>query len=242
MAGDFAGGVGPAEAGLPSGPVWTAAAYLHTSFSIVKLRVTGPAERRTEVAATLTGLLAQLDFFGKEKPLALPEFELTECPSGSDEKFAAARDIKLAAASVIPFGMELTAGEEVPAGGGVRRLCTMDVEQSVDGLGIVLRSTGTDSGERMLLLGDGGTTVTVRKMDLPGAKASILVATHAVGGATLYGPFDHVPSADQMLSLGHGNTGWLGAEIVRVRMDPAGNFNVNYNIDRMSDANKQPTR
>ncbi len=239
---EFEGGVAPAETSLPAGSVWTAAAYLHTNFWIVKLRVTGPAASRAEVATTLTELLAGLKFFGKEKPIAVPEFELTECPAGLNEPFAAAQNVKFAAAAVIPAGMELTAGKQVPATSGIRRLCTINAEQSIDGLSMVLRRTGADDSERVLLLGDGGNSVVVSKMDLAEAKAAIVVVTHAVRGAGIYGPFDRVPSSDQLLSLGHGNTGWLGPEIVRVRMDPTGNFAVNYNTDRMRDADKTKPR
>lgn len=235
---NFEGGTAPAQGSFPPAAVFTVGAYLHTNASIVKIRVTGPAERRSDVASASTALISALRFFGTAKPLALPKLELTECPVEPLEPDATARDIRLAAATVIPLGLELTAGEDIPASSGTRRICTMSVEQGSDAASVLLRPAGTDKGERYLLLGDGGTVVVVREMASPGMTAGPFVALHTTGSARLYGPFDHVPSASQLMSLGHGNQGWLGGSIIRVKFDPTGNFAVNYNTDRMIDAVK----
>jgi len=70
--------------GFRQGHGATSAAFIRAGFWIVKLRVSGPEERRPDVEAAMTALLANLRFEGESAPRPAQPLEVTDCASRPD--------------------------------------------------------------------------------------------------------------------------------------------------------------
>lgn len=191
------------------------AAFLQAGDWLVKLRVSGPEQRRAEVEAAGSGILDGLVFGKEARPRAAPAYRLTECP---DDSFAAG-------ATRLPPGPDTMAATLIgttmlgnPAGAmsaGSPNLCVMRRDASARALILVLRRTDSPQDPAFMLLGDAGSLLQV----VPGSAgvSGPIVIDHGVGEARLFGPFDRAPSADQLIAARNGNAAWLGGAIAGLR-------------------------
>ncbi|WP_156678885.1 hypothetical protein [Sphingomonas profundi] len=194
------------------------AAFLQAGDWLVKLRVSGPEGRKDEVDAAGRGILDALVFGKAAQPRAAPAYRLTECP---DETYAAG-------ATRLPGGPDAMAAALVgtatlgnPAAAVASPsadLCVMRRDASSRALVLVLRPAAGAATPAFMLLGDAGNLVQV----VAESGARPIVISHGVGGATLYGPFDRPPSADQLIAMKDGDTAWSGTPIGTVAYDRKG--------------------
>lgn len=231
----FADGASAPGSGFPAGPLITAAVYLHTASSNVKLRITGPQAKREEIEADLDQLLAALQFADKAKPVRLGHSQIDDCSAPPSDAATAIPD-KLPSEAVIGAGLLLMGGDAPPVANRPA-LCIVAQEQSPNGIGIVVRTAGLDDGRRKVLIGDAGSIVIAgpdNALDPAGKRTFVTYRT--TGVAAQFGPFDRLPSSAQLLSIGTGNTDWLGEPLVVQKFTPNGDSNVQYFSDRMIDA------
>lgn len=208
----------------PPSPLATGFAVLKAGQWIVKLRVTGPAQRRDEVERALDGLLGGLRFGADAtvKP-AFPD-TLTECPDSGSGRPAQRQGGKTGGMFVAMSGILAEGLADLAK--GPRALCVMVRRTGPTYLDIVLRATKGDGTPLALLSGDGGNGVYVLP-PLIGAGSGWGALKVGVEDGVLFGPFDRAPTAGQLIAIPTGgDIRWAGQGVARLTRDEKGKTNV----------------
>lgn len=168
------------------GALTTAAAFLHAGRWMVKLRVTGPTERRKDVLAGLDGMLTGLQF---DDPTALHVTRPTQfsaCPAtdGGDARLTAQT-----AAGPVDIAMPREGREP---------LCVRGKVDTAEGSYDILQQAGAADGAIIVPVDDAGTVVA---FDPAKAGQGYRLSIHSVGQTDLYGVYDKVPSARQIAQI-----------------------------------------
>lgn len=173
------------------GALVTTAAFVHAGPWLVKLRVTGPAERAEEVESGMTGLLSGLQFDSRSTPSRVAASAIGACPVADGP-----------GASTVP---EMQAG----------RTDSADAAFPRDGQDTMcIRGTVTVGNERYDMLqasaaGSGASAVVIplndagRVMRLDGIAATggYRLTVHEVGGVSIESSFDRLPSTRQIAAV-----------------------------------------
>jgi len=211
----------------------SSAAFIKAGRWIVKIRVTGPGDRESEIIAAMDALLDGIEFGRANPPRAAAPLEVSDCPSGTGTRDA--REMpdppggELAAHALLATfdggGIEGTDEQGAPAILPSRlpsRFCRTTVtlgEVSVP----VLRA---DPGEAESV--DGRTMLVVVVSD-SGEMLEVVHARnlggytllwHQVGMTTLLGRFDAMPSDSQIAAIFRNPQSGAGRSRVPVRIRP----------------------
>jgi len=226
----FANGTLPGRPGTMS----SASLFAQTLFTVIKVRVSGPGGRDADIAAALDALIKGFEFRKKTLPLPVSRASLPQCPTGDDAAAATAIAGPLPADRVTTAGMDLIGGEPQASDALGAQACIEPTPPETNV--VLLRGRGNENDRRVAMLGDGGTTITVRPIPALDGAAHPFVTLYSTRGLALFGPFDRTPSASQFVALSRGEAGWLGAPLVEARFDATGNFTISMNTARMQDA------
>ncbi|MGC4251007.1 MAG: hypothetical protein QM605_05910 [Sphingobium sp.] len=170
------------------GALTTAAAFVHAGRWIVKMRVTGPAERRKEVIASLDGMIANLAFDDPKTLHAAAPAHIAACPA------AEGADARLT--STTPAGTEK--GDIALPRDGQGNLCLRGAIETADGRYEMLQQAGVEGGAIIVPMDDTGSLLAFDPArDGTGYQLSI----HSLGQTDLYGVYDRIPSARQIAAI-----------------------------------------
>jgi hypothetical protein len=170
------------------GALTTAAGFVHAGRWIVKIRVTGPTERRAEVLAGLDGMLSGLAFDDASALHATMPARLAACPAADagDARLGAASD-----ADAVPHDVRIPRD-------GRDQLCVRGTVTTAQGRYDMLQQAGRSDGAIIVPVDDSGTLLAFDPAaDAQGYKLSI----HMVGQTDLYGVYDKVPSPRQIAAI-----------------------------------------
>lgn len=174
------------------GALTTAAAFVHAGRWMVKLRITGPTERRKDVLAGLDAMLTDLRFDDVSSLHKTMPASFSACPGQE------ASDARLTAQ--MPAG---TSGQPVPPEVRIPRegrdsLCIRGKVQTAEGSYDMLQQTGRADGAIIVPVDDAGT---VLAFDPATADSGYQLSIHSVGQTDLYGVYDRVPSPRQVAAI-----------------------------------------
>jgi hypothetical protein len=223
----FDGGVDQAGAFGPVGaPLTAGLATLRASEWIVKIRVTGPADRRADVASSLDALVSGLSFGSNAKVIPGALDTITDCPEAEGQARAQRlnRDHKALALMVISG---LNAIDPKSAAPAPRKLCVMARRQTSNSLDVVLREVDGPNSASVMLMGDAGNALTILP-PMDGISKGWALISSTTDKVTMYGPFDRAPSARQLIDIFEKqDTAWAGSEISSVTRNKDGNYFIN---------------
>lgn len=165
------------------GALTTAAAFVHAGRWLVKLRVTGPTERRKDVLAGLDGMLSGLRFDQPQDIRSTRPARFAACPGKGAGDGRTSAPLKRAAA--------LPRDGEAP-------LCIRDRVQAAGGSYEVLQQPGVSGGAVIVPVDDTGTVVA---FDPATTGRGYQLSIHAIGQTELFGIYDQVPSAPQIAEI-----------------------------------------
>lgn len=168
------------------GALTTAAAFAQTGRWLVKLRVTGPSERRKEVLAGLDGMLGSLHFDDAAAVRPVSPVRFADCPAGDDRDAQLTASLPVAAADV-------RAVREVAGS-----FCVRGQVQTSEGSYDVLAQQGASGGSVIVPIDDAGT---VLAFDPAADGKGYQLSIHSVGETKLYGVYDRVPSSRQIAKI-----------------------------------------
>lgn len=171
------------------GALTTAAGFVHAGRWIVKIRVTGPTERRAEVLAGLDGMLANLNVDDAASLHATTPASFGACPTAEQgqARLSAVRSTDAAAPQDVRIPRE-----------GRDTLCIRGTVATADGRYDMLQQTGRSDGAIIVPVDDSGT---VLSFDPAKQGAGYKLSIHMVGQTDLYGVYDRVPSAQQIAAI-----------------------------------------
>ena len=173
------------------GALTTAAAFVHAGRWIVKMRVTGPTERRAEVLAGMDGMLSALTF---DDPAALhvtTPARFAACPSAAEQGDARLTRTDAADTASVPQDVRLPRE-------GRDALCIRGTVQTAQGSYDMLQQAGRADGAIIVPVDDSGT---VMAFDPAQQGAGYKLSIHMVGQTDLYGTYDRVPTARQVAAI-----------------------------------------
>lgn len=175
--------------GAADGALTTAAGFVHAGRWIVKIRVTGPTERRAEVLAGLDGMLANLALDDAAGLHVTTPARFAACP------VAPTGDATLTQAK--PTDDAAPQDVRIPRD-GKDALCIRGTVTTADGRYDMLQQAGQRDGAIIVPIDDSGTVLAFDPAsDAKGYKLSI----HMVGQTDLYGTYDRVPSPRQIAAI-----------------------------------------
>lgn len=166
------------------GALTTAAAMVHAGRWLIKLRTTGPAERRAEILAGLDAMLSGLRFDAGAAPLPATPPVTTACPTSSGGE---AR----------PVAADITAQQPGFPRDGRDRLCIRGRIDTASGRYDMLQAADGGNGSILVPLDDGGT---VMAFD-PTAKGGYRLSIHSVGRTEIFDAYDRLPSTSQIAAI-----------------------------------------
>lgn len=171
------------------GALTTAAGFVHAGRWMVKIRVTGPTERRAEVLAGLDDMLAKLALDDPATLHATTPARFAACPA------AATPDARLtaddAASNVLPQEVRIPRD-------GKDALCVRAAVTTAEGRYDMLQQVGQPDGAIIVPVDDSGT---VLAFDPAASGAGYRLSIHMVGQTDLYGTYDRVPSPAQVAAI-----------------------------------------
>ncbi|MCP1470708.1 hypothetical protein J3E64_002401 [Sphingobium sp. OAS761] len=171
------------------GALTTAAGFVHAGRWIVKIRVTGPTERRTDVVAGLDGMLNGLAF---DDPASLQPVTTTSfgaCPA------AASGDARLTRSGEDDRAVD--ADIRIPRD-GQDTLCVRGTVTTAEGRYDMLQRAGQPDGPIIVPVDDSGTLLA---FDRSANRSGYRLSIHMVGRTDLYGVYDQVPSPRQIAAI-----------------------------------------
>ena len=171
------------------GALTTAAGFVHAGRWMVKIRVTGPTERRADVLAGLDAMLAGLAFDDAAALHATAPARFTQCPSADagDARLDRADEARQA----VPQDVRIPRD-------GKDTLCVRGTVTTAEGRFDMLQQSGRNDGAIIVPVDDSGTVLAFDPAtDAKGYKLSI----HMVGQTDLYGVYDKVPSPRQIAAI-----------------------------------------
>ena len=168
------------------GALTTGAAFIHAGRWLVKLRVTGPADRRDAVVAGLDGMIAALQFDAATTLYRTKAASFASCPAGqsANARLSAEHAEGLAQISIQPDGQDA--------------LCVRGKIQTAEGSYDMLQKAGAQDGAVIVPVDDMGT---VLAFDRPQSGKGYQLSIHSVGQTDLYGVYDRIPSAQQIAAI-----------------------------------------
>lgn len=170
------------------GALTTAAGFVHAGRWIVKIRVTGPTERRAEVLAGLDGMLAGLALDDPASLHATGPAKFDSCPAADTHD---ARLTKDDAATAAPQDVRIPRE-------GKDALCVRGTVTTADGSYDMLQQAGRSDGAIIVPVDDSGT---VLAFDPAAQGKGYKLSIHMVGQTDLYGVYDRVPSPRQIAAI-----------------------------------------
>lgn len=168
------------------GALTTAAAFVHAGRWMVKLRVTGPTERRKEVLAGLDGMLSGLRFDDKTGIHATKAATYAACPATDSVD---ARMTGPAAATPVDIALPRE---------GSAPLCVRGRVETADGSYEMLQQAGVKDGAIIVPVDDAGT---VLAFDPAKTGQGYQLSIHSVGQTDMYGVYDKLPSPRQIAAI-----------------------------------------
>ena len=168
------------------GALTTAAAFVHAGRWLVKLRITGPSERREEVLAGLDGMLGSLRFDDVAAIRPASPARFTDCPASDD------RDARLTASS------PAAAADVRPVAEIAAPFCVRGQVRTAEGSYDVLAHTGASGGSVIVPVDDAGTVIA---FDPARGGKGYQLSIHSVGETKLFGVYDRVPSSRQIARI-----------------------------------------
>lgn len=170
------------------GTLTTAAAMIHAGRWLVKLRITGPSERRAEVLADLDAMLSGLRFDPSATPLAAAPLVPASC-------LVQARGI---ARPVDDGSADLAARQPGFPSDGRDALCVRGHVKTASGALEILQGVGDARGSVLVPVDDGGT---VMAFDPVGTSGAYRLSIHSVGRTEVYDAYDRLPSEAQIAAI-----------------------------------------
>ena len=171
------------------GALTTAAGFVHAGRWMVKVRITGPTERRGEVLRGLDAMLASLSVDNPADLHSARPASFAACPVAptSDATLTPAN----AADSQVPQDVRIPRD-------GKDALCVRGTVTTAQGSYDMLQQTGRSDGAIIVPVDDSGTVLAFDPAtDAQGYKLSI----HMVGQTDLYGRYDRVPNPHQIAAI-----------------------------------------
>lgn len=169
------------------GALTTAAGFVHAGRWIVKIRVTGPTDRRREVLAGLDGMLAKLSFDDPSAVHATAPASFGQCAVAEQGEASRNSIASVTAAPAITMPRE-----------GKDALCIRGTVKTADGSYDMLQQSGRADGSIILPIDDSGSLLAFAPASQgKGYQLSI----HMVGQTDLYGVYDRIPSAQQIAAI-----------------------------------------
>ncbi|WP_022682695.1 hypothetical protein [Sphingobium bisphenolivorans] len=167
------------------GALTTAAAVVHSGRWLVKLRITGPADRRGEVVSGLDAMIGGLKFDDAGAIRAATPARFPACP------VADKGDARLTEPSS-PGRAARPASHD----GGAH--CVRGKVEAAEGSYDILQQAGVQDGAVIVPVDDAGTVLAFDPAD---ASKGYRLSIHSVGQTDLYGVYDKVPSARQIAQI-----------------------------------------
>lgn len=223
--------------GASDGKSASVAAFVRAGRWLVKLRVTGPTERRAEVIADARAILAGLRFDSTAPPVAPRHYAVSEC---TNEQFyppatalpRSAGDAGVALANTLGYSIlsSLHVGGDLPVARDTATPEYCVIGRKALGSGIILVALGDRKAPNepvLVLAGDSGRVFQlVASGTGDGGKEQPQLLFHAIGSALVYGPFDHAPTMDQYFGLFDNQAEWIGAPRAELKADPVSGTNI----------------
>jgi hypothetical protein len=197
-----------------AGSMASSAAFVRAGRWIVKLRVSGPENKRDEVMSAMTALLEGIRFEGEVLPTAAAPLQISPCASASDTPARLLPDDMAQTAEnaiVIPFARTPESGDE---GTGEAfplalrfddRWCTWTLARIGNSEVAILRAAGLPEnpadrvGRSRLIapLTDAGGTLEVVET----REGRFVTLHHQIGETRVLGTFDALPSDEQIVAI-----------------------------------------
>lgn len=171
------------------GALTTAAGFVHAGRWIVKIRVTGPTERRAEVLAGMDAMLANLAVDDSASLHATMPASFAPCPAM--EQGAARLSAIASTQAAVPQDVRIPRE-------GRDTLCVRGTVTTAQGSYDMLQQAGRSDGAIIVPVDDSGT---VLSFDPAKPGAGYKLSIHMVGQTDLYGVYDRVPSAQQIAAI-----------------------------------------
>lgn len=157
------------------GALTTAAAFVHAGRWLVKLRVTGPGERRGEVLAGLDAMLAEMRFDDPATLHVAAPAKIDACPMTAPNRIG----------GVLPRD-------------GQGALCVRATIATTEGPLAMIQQVGVKGGATIVPMDDTGATLAFE----PAANGKgYQLAIHSLGQTDLYGHYDEVPDANRIAAI-----------------------------------------
>ncbi|MCK0531384.1 hypothetical protein [Sphingobium agri] len=169
-----------------NGALTTAAAFVQSGRWLVKLRVTGPSERRREVLAGLDGMLSGLRFDDASAVRSISPARFVDCPKEDDG------DARLTASGAA------TGADVQPVWEGAASFCIRGHVQTSEGSYDVMEQQRAHGASVIVPIDDAGT---VMAFDPASGGRGYQLSMHSVGETKLYGVYDRVPSTRQIAQI-----------------------------------------
>ncbi|WP_375195527.1 hypothetical protein [Sphingobium sp.] len=168
------------------GALTTAAAFVHAGRWLVKLRITGPTERRGEVLAGLDGMLDGLQFDHASVIHSTSPARFSDCPTNN------AGDARMTGTSAAaPIDSALPRE-------GSATLCIRDRVRTAESSYDMLQQAGVKDGAIIVPVDDAGT---ILAFDPAKSGQGYQLSIHSVGQTDFYGIYDKVPSPRQIAQI-----------------------------------------
>lgn len=169
------------------GALTTAAAFVHAGRWIVKMRVTGPTERRTEVLAGIDAMLAKLTVDDATALHGAVPAKFAACPAPAENDAALVKGKGDGAVSDIRMPRD-----------GKDALCIRGTVETAEGQFDMLQQSGQHNGAIIVPTDDSGTVLAFAPAE-PGKDYTLSI--HSVGQTNVYGIYDRLPSAKQIAAI-----------------------------------------
>jgi hypothetical protein len=197
------------------GALVTAAAFVHAGRWLVKLRVTGPAERAGEVTAGLDGLLGGMAFADPAAVRTLTAAPVADCPARE------AGEAQIIKAGEAPRQDAMTTASAFPRDGQDRLCVREQVKVGADSYD-VLQAQGAGAGAQTILipLDDAGKVMRFERLS-GGAGYQLMI--HQVGRTDIYNAYDRLPNARQIAAIIDGKDQKGATRIASASHGPHGN-------------------
>ena len=227
----------------------SSAAFIKADRWIIKLRASGPQERRAEAMAAMAALLDGLRFDGKAKPWPAMPITAAACPEETvpDAEALPDRNEDIVGNSVLygmldPVGTRATGSSQRPLLSRVgNEWCRQILEAGKSRIAL-LRSTEAGDGEgrtvRLAIFSDAGGLLEVVRM---GPRRFVLI-WHDIGRTHILGTWNAIPSPRQIGEILFGRAAWANqARQPRVRVVLKADGNTNVTVHTLPEAPAPPT-
>lgn len=215
----------------------SSAAFMRVGRWILKLRVSGPEDRRAEVEATMAALLGGIRIAGETQAAAATPINAAACPpsSGRRARLLPADDAEAAMDAIMAHTPVDRARREAerPMTGWCRS--TGYRAPGATGPTLALRDltpgTGSDTWRRVqaVLIADNGTMFEVVERRFRNRTRYILIH-HEIGRTLVLGSYDSVPTDDQLRAIVTGEDREGGRVRASIAYQASGDSNVTVQV------------